>query len=114
MFPPSSYQGWNDVVISVPNTVANQTVRLRWVQSNTGDSCWALDNIRIENSLTFGLTVISSRSILLTWEPFQQNIGVIRYHVMIAETQLLYTSDGTVTTVMGGNMNRTYEVSESR
>ena len=32
---------------------------------------------------------------------------------MISETQILYAIDGTVTAVMGANLNRTYEVSES-
>ena len=114
VFFPRSYQGWHDVAISIPSPVANQTLRLRWVQSNTGYSCWALDNIRIENSLTFELTVVSSSNILLTWEPFQQNNGVIQYHVIISETQILYSSDGAVTSAMGININRTYEVSESR
>ena len=114
VFPPSSYQGWNDIVVYIPNSVANQTLRLRWVQSNIGYSCWALDNIRIENSLTFGLAVMSSSSLLLTWEPFQQNVGVIRYHVMISETQILYAIDGAVTALMGVNLNRTYDVSDSR
>jgi len=45
VFSPSSYQGWSDVAISVPATVANQTLRLRWIQSNIGHSCWALDSI---------------------------------------------------------------------
>ena len=114
VFSPLSYQGWNDVALSIPNPVANQTLRLRWVQSNIGYSCWALDDIRIENSLTFELTVISSSSILLTWDPFQQNNGVTRYHVVISETQILYSSDGAVTSAVGMNINRTYEVSESR
>ena len=112
-FAPSSYQGWRDVVISIPNIAANQTLRLRWVQSNLVYSCWALDNIRIENSLTFGLTVMSSTSFLLTWEPFQQNVGVIRYHVIISENQIYYGGDPGAP-MMGVNINRTYEVSESR
>ena len=112
VFSPLSYQGWKDVAISVPDPVANQTLRLRWIQSNIGYSCWALDNIRIENSLVFGLMVISSNSIMLTWEPFQQN-GIIQYHVIISETQILYSSDGAVTSAMGINFNRTYEAAEN-
>lgn len=112
IFSPRLYQGWNDVEMSIPNSIANQTLRLRWIQSSIGYSCWALDNIRIEDSLSFELTAMSSSSILLTWEPFQQNNGVIRYHVIISETQILYSNDGTVTSVMGTNINRTYEVSE--
>ena len=113
VFSSLLYQGWNDVAISIPNPVANQTLRLRWVQSNTGHSCWALDNIRIENLVTFELMVMSSSSILVTWQPFQQNDRVIRYHVIISETQILYSSNGVVTSVMGVNFNRTYEASEN-
>ena len=41
------HQQWNDIVVPIPETIANQTPRLRWVQPNVGYSCWAIDNVNI-------------------------------------------------------------------
>ena len=50
VFSPSIHQQWNDIVVPIPETVANQTLRLRWVQPNVGYSCWAIDNVYINIS----------------------------------------------------------------
>ena len=47
VFFPTMNQQWNDIVVPIPETVANQTLRLRWVQPNVGYSCWAVDNVNI-------------------------------------------------------------------
>ena len=63
------------------------------------------------------VTVESSRSIMLTWErpSLEQENGLLeRYHVIVIETQIHYTDNGTEITRMGTWFNRTYEVSEGR
>ena len=47
VFSPSMYQQWNNVIIRVPETIANQTLRLQWIQPNISYSCWAIDNVNI-------------------------------------------------------------------
>ena len=63
------------------------------------------------------VTVESSRSIMLTWErpsPEEENGLLVRYHVIVIETQIHYTDDGVEITGMQGYMNITYNVSEGR
>ena len=63
------------------------------------------------------VTVESSQSIMLMWKPPSlegQNGFIIRYHVIVMETQILYLDNGTVISQMGMNFNRTYNVSEGR
>ena len=60
---------------------------------------------------------MSSRSIQLSWDAPEiegQNGILLHYHVIVMETQILYLDDGTVTSSMGDNFNRTYNVSEGR
>lgn len=47
VFSPSMYQQWSYISVSIPEAIANQTLRLRWIQPNTGYSCWAIDNVNI-------------------------------------------------------------------
>ena len=61
--------------------------------------------------------VILSRSFMLSWNPpliGEQNGILIRYHVIIIETQIHYTDDGAEFTGMQRYLNRTYNVSEGR
>ena len=61
--------------------------------------------------------VNSSRSIILSWEqplPEEENGLLIRYHVIIIETQIHYTDDGSEITGMQTYLNITYNVSEGR
>ena len=63
------------------------------------------------------MTVESSRSIMLTWErpsPEQENGLLVRYHVIVIETQIHYFDNGTEITGMQRYLNRTYNVSEGR
>ena len=63
------------------------------------------------------VTVESSRSIMLTWErpPLEEENGLlVHYHVIVIETQIHYTDDGTEITGMQTYLNTTYEVSEGR
>ena len=63
------------------------------------------------------VTVESSRSIMLTWErpPQEEENGLlVRYHVIVIETQINYTDDGVEITGMQRYLNRTYNVSEGR
>ena len=60
---------------------------------------------------------ISSESFVLSWEPpmiGEQNGILIRYHVIIIETQIIYTDDGAETTGMQAYLNMTFNVSEGR
>ena len=43
-----------------------------------------------------------------------QNGILLRYHVIVMETQILYLDDETLNSPMGDNFNRTYDVSEGR
>ena len=59
--------------------------------------------------------VLSSQSFMLSWDPpviGDQNGILIRYHVIIIETQIHYMDDGTEITGMETYLNRTYNVSE--
>ena len=59
----------------------------------------------------------TSRSIMLTWERpllVEENGLLIRYHVIIIETQIHYTDDGAEITGTQRYLNRTYNVSEGR
>ena len=61
--------------------------------------------------------VNSSSSIILTWErpsPEEENGLLIRYHVIIIETQIHYTDDGEEITGMETYLNTTFTVSEGR
>ena len=63
------------------------------------------------------VTVNSSRSIMLTWErpsQEQENGLLVRYHVIVIETQINYTDDGVEITGMQRYLNRTYNFSEER
>ena len=54
---------------------------------------------------------------MLTWErpsPEQENGLLIRYHVIIIETQIHYTDDGSEITGLQRNLNMTFDVSEGR
>ena len=63
------------------------------------------------------MTVESSHSIILSWErpPLEEeNDILLRYHVIVIETQIYYTDDGAEFTGMQRYLNRTYNVSEGR
>ena len=63
------------------------------------------------------VTVVSSRSIMLSWERpslEEENGLLVRYHVIVIETQIHYTDDGAEITGMQRYLNRTYNVSEGR
>ena len=63
------------------------------------------------------VTVESSRSIMLTWERpsiEEENGLLVRYHVIVIETQIHYTDDGAEITGMQTYLNITYDVSEGR
>ena len=63
------------------------------------------------------MTVNSSRSIILEWErpsPEEENGLLVRYHVIVIETQIYYLDNGTVITPNQTYFNRTYDVSEGR
>ena len=47
IFSPSEYQQWRSVVVSIPESIADQTLRLQWIQIATDYSCWAIDNVKI-------------------------------------------------------------------
>jgi len=69
-----------------------------------------------EVPLNIQLSVESPYSIMLSWEPpllEQQNGQLIRYHVFITESQLVYVNNRTIE-VPGNNRNRTFDTSESR
>ena len=60
---------------------------------------------------------IVSQSFMLSWDPpliGEQNGILIRYHVIVIETQIHYTDDGEEITGMRAYLNRTYNVSEGR
>ena len=63
------------------------------------------------------VTVESSHSIMLTWDrPLleAENGLLVRYHVIVIETQIYYTDNGTEITGMRTYLNITYNVSEGR
>ena len=54
---------------------------------------------------------------MLTWEqpsPVEENGLLLIYHVIVIETQINYTDNGTEITGMQRYLNRTYNVSEGR
>ena len=54
---------------------------------------------------------------MLTWErssPEEENGLLVRYHVIVIETQIHYTDEGVEITGMQRYLNRTYNVSEGR
>ena len=54
---------------------------------------------------------------MLTWErpPLEEENGLlVRYHVIVIETQIHYADDGTEITGMETYFNRIYDVSEGR
>ena len=60
---------------------------------------------------------ILSRSFMLSWNPpliGEQNGILLRYHVIVIETQIHYADNGTEITGMQRYLNRTYNVSEGR
>ena len=60
---------------------------------------------------------ITFESFVLSWDPplvLQQNGILIHYQVIIIETQIHYTDNGTEITGMQTYLNRTYDVSEGR
>ena len=63
------------------------------------------------------ISEISSESFMLSWDPpmiGEQRGILIRYHVIIIETQIHYTDDGAEITGIQTYLNRTYDVSEGR
>ena len=63
------------------------------------------------------MTVATSHSIMLEWDqpsPEEENGLLVRYHVIIIETQIHYTDDGEEIMGMQRYLNRTYNVSEGR
>ena len=63
------------------------------------------------------MTVESSHSIMLTWKrpPLEEENGLlVDYHVIVIETQIHYTDNGTEITGMETYLNQTYNVSEGR
>ena len=61
------------------------------------------------------MTVNSSRSIILEWErpsPEEENGLLVRYHVIVIETQIYYLDNGTVITPNQTYLNTTYNFSE--
>ena len=70
-----------------------------------------------EATRNVSVTVESSSSIVLTWErpsAEEENGLLIRYHVIIIETQIHYTRDGAEITGMQTYLNRTFNISEGR
>ena len=47
IFPPSEYQQWRSVAVFISDFVADQVLRLQWIQVTTDYSCWAIDNVNI-------------------------------------------------------------------
>ena len=63
------------------------------------------------------MTVESSSSITLTWErpsPEEENGLLLVYHVIIIETQIHYTDNGSEITGLQTYLNMTFDVSEGR
>ena len=66
---------------------------------------------------TVTLTVQSSNTIILSWEPpvlNQLNGMIMHYDVMITETQVLYLENGTIISPQTMSANFTYNATESR
>ena len=63
------------------------------------------------------MTVATSHSIMLEWDrpsPEEENGLLVRYHVILTETQIHYNDDGVEITGVLRYLNRTYNVSEGR
>ena len=61
--------------------------------------------------------IVNSSRIMLEWERpslEEENGLLVRYHVIVIETQINYTDNGTEITGMQRYLNRTYNVSEGR
>ena len=81
--------------------------------------CWFLSHFVVPTEIprNVNVTVESSRSIMLTWErpsPEEENGLLVRYHVIVIETQIHYFDNETEITGMQRYLNRTYNVSEGR
>ena len=81
--------------------------------------CWFLSHCVVPTEVpgNVNVTVESSRSIMLTWDrpsQEQENGLLVRYHVIVIETQINYTDDGVEITGMQRYLNRTYNVSVGR
>ena len=62
-------------------------------------------------------TVATSHSIMLEWDRpslAEENGLLVRYHVIVIETQIHYTDDGEEIRGMERYLNRTYNISEGR
>ena len=73
--------------------------------------------VPIDVPRNINVTVNSSSSIILEWErpsPEDENGLLVRYHVIVIETQIHYTDNETEITGMQTYLNRTYNVSEGR
>ena len=73
--------------------------------------------VPIETPRNVNATVATSHSIMLEWDQpslEEENGLLIRYHVIIIETQIHYTDDGVEIRGMQRYLNRTYNVSEGR
>ena len=78
---------------------------------------YLLYTVPTEAPRNVSVTINSSRSIMLTWERpslEEENGLLVRYHVVVMETQIHYMDDGTEITGMQRYLNRTYNVSEGR
>ena len=67
----------------------------------------------------FNVTIFAVvfQSFMLSWDPpliGEQNGILIRYHVIVIETQIQYSDDGEEIRGMERYLNRTYNVSEGR
>ena len=70
-----------------------------------------------ESPENVNVTVTSSHNIMLSWErpPQEEENGLlIRYDVIVIETQINYTDDGTEIRGMERYLNQTYNVSAGR
>ena len=77
----------------------------------------SLITVPTEAPRNVSVAVESSSSITLTWErpsQEQENGLLLRYHVIIIETQIHYTDDGSEITGLQTYLNRTFNVSEGR
>ena len=76
-----------------------------------------LITVPTETPRNVSVTVESSRSIMLTWKQpslEQENGLLVRYHVIVIETQIHYNDDGAEIMGVQRYLNRTYNVSEGR
>ena len=83
------------------------------------DQCLLTFHFTVPTEVPRNVSVMvnSSRSIILEWErpsPEEENGLLVRYHVIVIETQIHYTDDGVEIMGMQRYLNRTYNVSEER